>query len=87
MNGVGRHFARIIPLLSMLAMGCCRDLPSDQLAKFAPLNSPSRIDGYYAGRARPKMGRISGKFSPDEPSKIGPARSARFASDPLAEFR
>ena len=92
MNGAGRHLATIIPLLSLLALGCCRDIPSDQLAKYPPLTNPSRIDGVYAGRApaenRPDLWEIlTGRTVEDRPGQVRQIRVRAVAEDSINVVR
>ena len=68
-------FIPVLLLASFLVMGCCRDIPSDQLAKYPRMRSPSRIDGIYPGRAPSQGGPdlweiLTGQTLDDRPGQV-----------------
>jgi hypothetical protein len=75
MTRTGYRFAPILLLASFLTMGCCRDIPSDQLAKYPRMPSPFRIDGTYPGRAPSQGGSdlweiLTGQSVEDRPGQV-----------------
>jgi hypothetical protein len=92
MTRTGYRFTPIILLASFLALGCCRDIPSDQLAKYPRMRSPSQIDGIYPGRA-PSEGVsdlweiLTGQSLEDRPGQIRQIRVRAVGDDSLNVVR